>query len=173
MQSLYFEHTMNSIFGEKAHQIAGSINNIKYRKEWLNKTIKKLIKDIDSLDAPSLLKKSLLNTLLRFQEEIKTNKTVTWHQVDILLRFCLLLLGYSNVKGGRFHSLVYWQNENQNYFERLFQGEDQTDIYATQKNVIMLRENLVKKLKNDGLDSFTIASILNTTEYEIKKILKN
>jgi hypothetical protein len=54
--SLRFEHVMRIFWGDKANQIAGNINQQKERKKWLRKTIKKIIKVVDSLDTSETIK---------------------------------------------------------------------------------------------------------------------
>jgi hypothetical protein len=44
------EITFRLIFGDKAYHIADYENNPKYRREWLNKSIRKFMQDINCLD---------------------------------------------------------------------------------------------------------------------------
>ena len=44
--------------------------------------------------------------------------------------------------------------------------------YYDQKDMVSTRKRIVKQLKEDGLSDFKIALILNTSEYQIKKLRK-
>ena len=171
-EPLYFERTMKLFFGEQAYQIAEVVNNKKERRKWLKKAIKQMMKIVNMLDAPIKHKECLMNTLVLLNDEIKMCDIPSWYVIDILFRLCARLFGFNNMKGSKLYSLVYWQNEAQYQTEKTLEGYDQ-DLYYIKKNAIILRKDLINHLKSKGIDSFTIALTFNTTEYAIKKILKN
>ena len=52
-----FELTMSLLFGDKAYQIAGTEANPKHRREWLQKSVRELLRVTNALDATPRQKK--------------------------------------------------------------------------------------------------------------------
>ena len=155
--------------GQKAHQIASVANNPKYRRQYIKKVSNKIKVRIDKLDTTMDHKRSIMGLLECFDSAL--SKDNTSKMICILLRLCGSLLGFK--RGAVLRMLVYWQDNNQYYSERMLQGGDPLEDYCDKKNAISIRTKIIKDLKADGINTFKIALILNTTEYEIKKYLSS
>ena len=166
--AMNFEHTMCFLFGDKAYQTAGQEANPKHRSEWLQKAIRMLTRTVNELDTTTHHKKRLMGELDRISQLLKNAKQPTWDVVYCFFRLVSRLLGYDYSRGARCHSVVYWQSQSQCYTARVFEG---TDAMQDDRNdAISVRQSVIKDLKRKGLDSFKIALVLNTTEYEVKKL---
>ena len=61
---------------------------------------------------------------------------------------------------------------DQHYTEVISSGGDVMQDYHDQKTSVSVRKKLVAQLKEEGLNDFQISLVLNTSEYQVKK-LKN
>lgn len=172
-EALRFERCMKIFFGEKAYHIAGSINNYKERKRWLLKVVKKIILIIDTLDTTENHQDLLRSNFENLEEKIRKIKNfdtqATWHTIDSLFACLGYLMGFKN--GCICHTLVYWQDQNQNLTTQILSGQEQPN-FQERKDINSTRNNIIKELKANGYNTFKIACIMNITEYKVKKIIK-
>ncbi|MBU4361937.1 hypothetical protein KJ813_04665 [bacterium] len=171
---LYFEHVMGLFLGEKAYGCAGEETNEKARNERLNNVAKVILKRIDKLDTTTRHKEKLLLGAEKFFEATKGKDISTKNLLYNLLWLCGGLLGFEF--NGRInaitHSLFYWQNKNQYITSNIIEGNDDSQEYEDKKYIFNTRKKIINKLKEEGFTYFKIAIIFNTTEYQIKKIIK-
>ena len=172
--SLYYEHVMGLFLGEKAYQCAGEEGNEKARNERLNKVAKVMLKRIDKIDTTNGHKEKLLFGAEKFFKATKGKDISAKNLLYNLLWLCGGLLGFES--NGRInaitHTLVYWQDKNQQMTSNILKGNDDSQEYEDKKYIFNTRIKIIKKLKEEGLTYYKIALIFNTTEYQIKKIIK-
>lgn len=167
-----FEMTVRMVLGDKAYHIADFHSSASGRREWLTKVLRELTKDIDALDTTVRHKQMLMGEVEAVSALLKQEDDSSWSLVYRFLRLVSRLLGYDYVSGARCHSLAYWQTAGQNLNAIVFSGGDVMQDYYDKKNVIATRLSVVESLKAQGLSDYRIAVILNTTEYQIKKLRK-
>jgi len=170
---LFFEYTMTLFFGNKADNCAGQERNEKHRKEWLQKTAKVIMNRVAKLDTTTRHLQILSANAEAFSKALKNHTLEPWNIIYILLRLCGVLLGFDCRKGYILHNLIYHQTRNQYYTNNHLEGGDPLQYYYDEKDAISIRKEIVKKLKDKGLRDFKIALILNTTEYQVKKLKKS
>ncbi len=167
-----FEQAMKLLFGKKADDIAGSESTD--RKKWLQNAVRKLQQVINTLDTTPSHKEPFESELESIMELINNNAEVaSWDLVYRLFRLSSRLLGFNDFNGGRSHSLVYFQTSGQYYSSRLVHGGDALQESRDKNGATSLRVSIVKELKAKGYDEFMISLVLNTTEYEVKKMRSN
>lgn len=168
--SLLFERTLQLFFGDKAYQTACVANNPKSQKEWHLKCIKKLKTKVNLLDSTLRHKESLLNDLISLENEIKKG-LYDANTVNHFFKFIAHLFGFATSRGASLYTLAYWQDKDQVLTQEIILGDEQK-VYAANKNAITLQRQLVKQLKADGVDNYTIAQTLNISEHRVKQLLK-
>ena len=161
--AMHFEQTMGLLFGKKAYQIAGQEANPKHRREWLQKAIRKLLREVNALDTTPHHKKVLMMELDAISELFKGAKDPSWDLIYRFLRLSFCLLGFG-------HTPVYYQTEGQYYTAHIRRGGDVMQNYHDCKDAVSLRRSVVEYLKKQGFDDFKISLILNTSEYDIKQL---
>lgn len=166
-----FEMTICLLFGDKAYKIAGTEANAKHRKEWLQKAVRKLLRVVDDLDTTPRHKQMLMTELEAITELLKGAKEASWDLVYRFLRLSIRLLGF-DAQGAKCHTLMYFQTPNQHLTTQLYRGGDRSQDYNDKMNAIVIRKSIIEDLKAQGMDDFKISLVLNTSEYEIKKLLK-
>jgi hypothetical protein len=170
---MQFENTMRILFGEKAYQIAGIEANPKYRREWLQKAVRELLRLVDSLDTVPRHKKMLMLEIEAVSSALKGSAEPSWELVYRLFRLCMRLFGFDYMSGVRCHTLAYWQSPSQHYTVRLMEGEDAVRGEEEEKDAISLRRGVAKELKKRGFDDFKISVVLNTSEHAVKQLRSN
>ena len=174
-ETLLFEYTLNLLFGKKAHQIAGYYNNKKERNKWFLKAIRFFIKEANQFDTTESHKEQIISCLECLKSSVKRKSSS--EQFTLFLRLTALLLGFNTTRGGRSYSLVYWQSEGQYLSEKSYQNNNvfylSSEYKKLKKNIIAKKRDIIERLKSDKYTRFEIALIFNTTEYKIKKILKD
>ena len=171
--AMVFELTMRIIFGDKAYQIASSEGNPAHRREWLQKAVRKFMRDVNDLDSTPRHKQGLMMELEAISTLLKGKKEPSWELMYRFIRLVSRLLGYYYAKGEKCHSPVYWQSQWQYYTAHIFNGGDAMQDYYDRKDAISVRRSIVEELKSKGLDDFKISLILNTTEYKVKQLRSN
>ena len=171
---LYFERVMGLFLGKSAYQCAGEEANEKARNERLNNVAKVILKRINELDTTTRHKEKLLLGAEKFFEATKGKDISIKNLLYNLLWLCGGLLGFEF--NGRIkeitHSLFYWQNKNQYTTSNIIEGNNGSQEYEDKKYIFNTRKKIINKLKEEGFTYFKIAIIFNTTEYQIKKIIK-
>lgn len=167
-----FEATLRFFLGKSAEQTAGYLYNNSLRNKWLSKVIRRLIKAVDCLDTTEQHKASLMCSLESFKDNLKGSKESNWVMICQLILFSGKLLGYGPRRGARCYSPVYWRNSAQYYtFKILDEKTDSLLDYYDKKDAVSVRRSVAQELRMKGLDCFKIALVLNTTEYQVKKLL--
>ena len=170
--SMEFELAMRQFFGDKAYQIAGLAgfgDNLSVKK-WLLKAIKQIFKDVNKLDTTSRHKEMMIGDIERLEKEVKKWKN-PWSIIYRLFFLCSRFLGYDYVKGITYNTPFYYQTPNQYYKTLSYQGKNSLqEIQKDEKNFKEKQREIISILKREHYNDFKIAMILNTSEYEIKKI---
>jgi len=165
-----FELTFRLLFGDRAKYIEGQQANTKSRTAWLRKALDRIERDIDKLETTARHKQMLLGEVEAARETAQLKSESGWPLVYCLLRLVVRLLGYDFVRGAKCHTATYWQSAPQNLNSVVFQGGDIMQDYYDRKNAVAVRRDVVMHLKKQRLSDYRIALVLNTTEYEIKKL---
>lgn len=169
---LLFEYTIRAFLGDKAYHIAGSVHSEKERKEWYRKATKEIIKKIEGIETSVKHKEHLAycsETILDALKERDFNETKF---SVLLLRLISALLGCSGVKGRTTRTPCYFQTHGQHYTEVTMDGGDAMQDYYDSQNSIAIKKRLIQQLKDEGMSDFKISSVLNISEYQIKKLRK-
>ena len=167
-----FELTMRLFLGDKAYHIAGQESHDKYRREWLLKAAKKILLRVDAIETTTRHKQMLMTEAEKLIQSLKGQIRSPWSVVYRLFRLCGRLLGFDFVRGAIVHTPIYYQTSEQYYTSKILEGGDALQDYYDKKDAVSTRERLAKQLKEEGLTDFKIALVLNTTEYQIKKMRK-
>jgi hypothetical protein len=170
--AMEFEMTMRLVLGEKAYHIADFQGSPGGRREWLTKVLRELTNDIDALDTTARHKQMLMGEVEAISTLLKDDDNPSWSLVYRFLRLASRLLGYDYVRGAKCHSLAYWQTTGQNLNTVVFEGGDIMQDHYDKKNAIAIRRSVVDNLKAQGFNDYKIALVLNTTEYQVKKLRK-
>lgn len=171
--AMVFEMTMRILFGDKAYHIAGAERHPTHRRNWLQKATRKLMRNINDLDTTLRHKQMLMAEAESISKLLKAAKEPSWGLIYRFFRLTSRLLGYDSVRGMRCHSLLYWQSPEQYYTAHYFKGGDVMQNYYDQKDAISIRRSIVEDLKSKGFDDFKISMVLNTSEYEVKRLRPN
>jgi hypothetical protein len=166
---LSFEYTIRMFLGDKAFHIAGLVHNPKHRKKYFRQAIKQVLKQIDRIDTNTAHKKRLFSAAQSLLSEFQSRKLCDITVSIKFLRLVGILLGYSGVKGAILNTPFYYQTPGQHHTETILNRID-THSEDNEKNVIAKRTEIIGQLKSDGMTDFDIALILNTSEYQIKKL---
>ena len=94
----------------------------------------------------------------------------TWEFALSLLSLCSRFLGYDYL-GYRTNTPMYFQSDNQRFTQNLIEC-DEDAFRNMERDAITVRAQVCIDLKSQGVDTFTIALALNTSEYQIKKIIR-
>ena len=167
--SMRFELTMKQFFGNKAYQIAGSAGNRSEVRRWLDKAVKKMMKDVDKIETTTRHRKMLLFELESLRKELKQLEDPL-PLIYTLFSLCSRFLGYDYCKGGSYHTPIYYQTPGQYYTVKIWEGGDAMQDYYDKKDILSVRQETAKSLKNQGYDDFKVALVLNVSEYEVKKL---
>lgn len=165
-----FEYTIRMFFGDRAYSIAGSDGSPKERSRWLRRSFKQLAKVAKDIDTTDRHRRMILGELAAIEDALKPTDKPRWALVYALLRLTGRLLGYDYVRGARCHSPTYWQTRGQHLNTLVFEGGDIMQDYYDQKNAIAIRRQVVASLSSEGHSDYVIAEVLNTSEYQVKKL---
>lgn len=173
--SMSFEIAMRNFFGDSAYHIADSAVRLKAIKEWFQKAIRLMKKRVLSLDTTTRHREILSIKLDSLASEIKSLKSAedTWPIIYSFFSLSASFLGYDYVSGTILHTPFYHQTPAQNYSSKSKSGLGWKILEKQRGNLMTIKKELISKLKEEGHNTFDISLILNITEYEVKKILKN
>lgn len=169
---MLFEHTMQLYLGEKASHIAGQANSPRYRREWLRRVARLLLKRIDSLETTPRHRQLLMANVEAIEREIPATAEPSWKLVFLLFGVIGRLMGLDFERGARCHSLAYFQTPSQHFTADLLEHGQPTKDAEDKRDAIRIRGDVIHHLKEKGLTDFKIALVLGTTEYEVKKLRK-
>jgi hypothetical protein len=171
--AMQFERTMMLLFGDDAYQIASQEANPTHRLQWLQKSIKNLMRLVNTLDTTPHHKQVLMTELESISHLLKGAKESSWDLVYSLLRLSFSLLGFGYARGAKCHTPIYYQTTNQYYTAHILRGGDVMQDYNDRKDAVSVRRSVVEDLKKKGLDDFKVSLVLHTSEYEIKQLRSN
>ena len=169
---LLFEKTIQIFWGDKAYQIAGQVHNEKYRKEWYQKALKKIIVKIQEIETSTKHKEQLSYLSQQTLKCLDNQKFIETEFTLYLLRLTGALLGIIPAQGVCIATPMYYQTPDQHFTEVIISGSDALQDYYVKKNSVAIRQKIVKQLKEEGLNDFDISLVLNTSEYQVKKLRK-
>lgn len=169
--SINFEIGMRLFFGDPAYHIASGAWDEKYVKRWLNRCIKRIYQDVNKLDTTLRHKEMLELELDKIKRDLSKNGNL-WDIIINLFRLVGRLLGYDGVEGLKYSTLTYFQTKEQGFLNALIGGKDWREYEKHKRALFAKRAKMIKELKNGNYSDFEISIILNTTEYQIKKTLK-
>ncbi len=175
--SMMYELVMRQFFGDKAYGIAGTVKNRAKWKRWLNKAIKEMEKRVNSLEIiDTRLKEVLISHLESTSRHLKQIKNDEDNLVLIweLLFICSYLLGYDWTSGEIYRTPHYYQTlseakANHRHHKRI----DMLEAQKEENNLIGIKRRTAQDLKKEGLETYQISLILNTTEYQVLKLINN
>ncbi|MGD0060923.1 MAG: hypothetical protein ABSD58_16025 [Verrucomicrobiia bacterium] len=168
-----FELAMRLFFGDKAYHLEESCMAPTRRNQWLRKVFKRITKDFHGLDSAPEHRDALLreaNYLTECRLPKLWGEAPTWGLVYSLLRVIAYLLGYQLLQGRKFCTPTWSQDSGQYYTSKALRGKGWYEFLPDQRSAIARSAEIVDKLKGEGLDDFQISLVLNTTDYEVKKL---
>lgn len=90
--SMEFELTMRLLFGDRAYHIASSHGHPAYRREWLQKAVRKLLRIVNAIEATTPHKERLMRELGKVSAHLKGAKEPSRELVYALFRLAMRLL---------------------------------------------------------------------------------
>jgi len=170
---LDYEYTMRLFLGDKAYQIAGTESNTTAKRQLLRKLCKTLLRQIDKLDTTNRHRASLMYEVTTLNERLKIKEPDLWGLIYVLLRLVGRLLGYHFMHGVRPHTPMYYQTPDQHFTDELLSSESPVRPLELKRNAIVVRRRIVAQLIDEGMSDFDVSLVLRTSEYEVKKLLKD
>ena len=168
--SMLFENTMKRIFG--AHQIAGEAYNESAEKYWIEKALKQFSRDILKIDMPERHRHLILSKIEIAIRDIK-GKGIDYRILSLhMIAIASMLIGYSgsiNEKPFIIATPIYNQNIDQYITDAIRNGEDEEDL---KKTTSQLKIDMIRHFIRNGKTVFQIAIALNTSENNIKNIIR-
>ena len=131
-----FELTMRLFLGDKAYHIAGQESHDKYRREWLLKAAKRILRRVDAIETTTRHKKLLMAEAEKLVQSLKGQIRSPWTIAYRLFRLCGRLLGFDFVRGSIVHTPMYYQTPDQHYTTEIFEGGDELQDYYDKKNAV-------------------------------------
>ncbi|MEX2411470.1 MAG: hypothetical protein WD607_08920 [Candidatus Paceibacterota bacterium] len=169
---MQFELMCRQFLGDIAYHEANAYGDEKYYKKIIIKCINKLNKDIDALDTTNRHKERILSNIQDLKDALN-NGEVDYKEA-FTLSFMLIsrLIGYDYVVGRKYNTPFYYQTSEQYYDQKVKEGNDWGAEHRDKDNFISLRKKVYNYLKNEDCSDFVVAQVLNTSEYQIKKLKK-
>lgn len=175
--NLGLEHALCTIFGKKYHGDASLFEDPKYVKQALNDWIKKVRKRITELtnyDERLRLVTSIQLELLKKELKNFPKENNEWMIITHFIYLINYLLGYDLCDGTINRHVIYFQDRGQEWKEQQKMGKRRwEDISWTYKNVRNYRRDIIKRLREKGLNYYQISEIMDKSESTIKRISKN
>jgi hypothetical protein len=170
VDAMLFEHTLSLFLGDEAARTAGQANHPTHRRTWLRKVCRLIRKRIETLNTTPRLKESLLSTVEYASDEIRADHQPTWRLVFRLLALTGKLLGYRHHKGALLDLVPYWRNEAQSLTEKMLRGGRRPRRDDGNKGARVVRRQIVRLLKRQGVSDGTIAEALRISKYEVQQL---
>ena len=168
--SMAFERLMTQILGQKAYQSAGQFANPTTRNDWLRKTFKLMLKEVDEIDTTARQKKMLMRDLQAAINGLSKSRDPSWEMIFPLISACARFLGH-DYSGARVNTPSYWQSSNQRFTQFIFESAEHS-FENVKEDAVTIRTKICCDLRANGTDTFTIALALNTSEYQVKKLIR-
>jgi hypothetical protein len=163
------ETCMRRVFGDEANHIASSSLDEKYRRRWVSRLLRQLIRDAQELDATQRHKERISYLLEALQKQKWTGDDASWRLVFDLLALATELLGYEGSSGHRPYTPMYWQ-ELQTHLDIANEEGQSERLQEEFRSAAAWRAEVVRYLKVKGLNDLEVAMALKTSEYEVKKL---
>jgi len=175
--TLDFEHSVRRFLGEKAYGIAGAVGNTRAFRQYLRECIPVIRKRIDEIETTTKHKEILMSRVERLGELLKLRKGGSDAEIIVsLFSMVASLLGFTSISGEKFHELFYHQTYGQYLSDTVRYKNDQSigDVAEELRtNSVSLRKKIYKQLHKDGISDQLIASVLNMTEFQIRKLKRD
>lgn len=165
-----FERLMTQILGQKAYQSAGQFANPTTRNDWFRKTFKLMLKEVDEIDTTSRQKQMLMRDLQAAIDSLSDSRDPSWEMMFSLVSACARFLGH-DYSGARVNTPSYWQSPDQRFTQAIFEKAEH-ELEHTKEDAVTIRAKICRELRANGTDTFTIALVLNTSEYQVKKLIR-
>ena len=169
--SMAFERLMTQVLGQKeAYQSAGQFANPTTRDDWFRKTFKLMLKEVDKIDTTSRQKQMLMRDLQAAIDGLSGSRDPNWEVMFSLVSACAGFLGH-DYSGARVNTPCYWQSPDQRFTQAIFENAERK-FEGTKEDAVTIRAKICRELRANGTDTFTIALVLNTSEYQVKKLIR-
>ncbi len=168
--SMAFEWLMTQILGREAYQSARQFANPATRNDWFRKAFKLMLKAVDEIDTTSRQKQMLMRDLQAAIDSLSDSRDPSWEMVFSLVSACARFLGH-DYSGARVNTPSYWQSPSQRFTQAVFEQAEH-EIEHTKQDAVTIRARICRELRANGTDTFTIALVLNTSEYQVKKLIR-
>ncbi len=165
-----FELLMARILGQKAYQSAGQFANPTTRNDWLRKTFNLMLKEIDEIDTTSRHKQMLMRDLQAAIDGLSISHDPSWEMIFSLISACARFLGH-DYSGARVNTPSYWQSSDQRFTQLIFESAEHK-FENIKEDAVTIRAKICVDLRANGTDTFTIALALNTSEHQVKKLIR-
>jgi hypothetical protein len=167
-----FETCMRRVFGDEASHIASSCLKDAYRGQWVARLLRQLIRDAQDLDTTQKHRERISYLLEALQGSDWKGDDPSWALVFDLLALATELLGYEGIKGHRTYIPMYWQ-ELQTHLDIGNERGQGERLEREFHSAAARRVQVVRYLKDQGLNDFEIAMTLKTSEHEVKQLKKS
>lgn len=164
-RGMEFELTARFFFGDKAYGIASAEMTPRARGEWLGRIGRLFMRRVAELDTTVRHGQILMAMAEQFEKAARSARADPWELVYRLFGLVGCLLGYD--WGKRLHTPAYWQTIGQGRWSVI---EQKGDLTKYDQDAITIKRRVAETLRKEGLDDFKISLVLNTTEYEVKKL---
>lgn len=169
-----FEYAVRQFLGKKAYGIAGMMQNESSFRRELRKCVSVMRKQIDRLDTTIRHRERLMHEVEELDDLLKAKKSDNQKEIIVQLFWLVSrLLGFDAVSGLVYNQPFYHQHLPQFIDEQVSWGKKKHfgDTFKEHKeNIITLRKETYRILKNKRLSDQVIAGVLGTSEYQIKKL---
>jgi hypothetical protein len=166
-----FEATMRLYFGKTAYGVAGLAESPKEIGRWTQRCARHILKSASALDTSERHRDLLMRAAAAVEDAVGTSSAASWPLVLELLDLVALLLGVA--PGGQdTWSPCYWQTPTQYYGEVCDRGGDNLQQYKNRTSILAYKRRLIQQLLDEGLPPFTAGLVLNISEYQVRKLLK-
>ncbi len=170
---MVYELAIRRFLGEAAYHTADEASDIKTNKKRWQQVIRRIYTRIQKLDTTTQHREAMFFELERLEQSIKYSDNPN-EVVAILFSLIGRILGFLGVDGEISHESFYYQKPFVRFNWEATQDKTSYEIYKEyRKNTVAKQKEIIQQLKKEGYDEFKIALILNTSEYMIKKILKD
>jgi hypothetical protein len=160
-------------FGNQGHQTASQSGTPKFRREWLKRILRLVLKAMDKVETTPRHKQVLMASAERAIEDVGRDDRPTWTLVYDLLMIIGRLLGFDLGQGGRMHTISYWQTQGQYYTSNLLLGGDVMQSYDDKLDAVSVRQRVIQQLKSEDHSDFKIALVMNTTEHQVQQLRRD
>ena len=163
---MLFEMTLRMFLGDNALHTASQVYNVKYRKDWYRKLLKRIIRRVQEIDTTIKHKESMAYYAERALSALAERPFNETKLSILLLGLVGSLLGF--VAAGT--TPVYLRTFQT---DAVSKNTDVVDLMQDyDRNSVSVRKRITDQLKEEGFNDFQIALILNTSEYQVKKLRK-